>query len=67
MLATHVELANKLAELERILVDHDDKIGALFDAIHALMSPNDPSHRKIGFRLREVRGRYGIGRGKRVR
>ncbi len=59
---TSVELAHKLAELEQKLTDHDGQIGALFDAIRALMTPSDPSHGKIGFRLREARARYGSRR-----
>lgn len=50
MLATHRELAAKLAELERKLAGHDAAIGNLFEAIRQLLeSPEPPHGRKIGF------------------
>ncbi len=50
MLATHKELAQKLAELERRLEGHDQKIHSIFDAIRQLMAPPEPHRRRIGFR-----------------
>jgi hypothetical protein len=47
MLATHKELARKLAELEQHLESHDQQIQAIFEAIRQLMSPPDRSKRKI--------------------
>ena len=38
-LATHKELAEKLAELERKLESHDEQIVAIIDAIKRLMTP----------------------------
>jgi len=49
MLATHKELAQKLAELERKLEGHDQKIHSIFDAIRQLMEPPAPPRRRIGF------------------
>lgn len=49
MLATHKELAHKLAELERKIERHDDEIKAVFDAIRGLMTPPEPKKKKIGF------------------
>jgi len=39
ILATHRELARKLAEFERTLEGHDAQIRSLFDAIRQLMAP----------------------------
>ena len=50
LLATHKELASKVAELERKLGDHDEAIGAIVAAIKQLMEPPPaPPRRKIGF------------------
>ena len=51
MLATHKELAHRLAELERRLESHDEAIHSLFSAIRQLMTPPAPKRRPIGFRL----------------
>ena len=48
-LATHKELAEKLAELERKLASHDEQIVAIIDAIKRLMAPPGPAERRIGF------------------
>ena len=53
-LATHKELAEKLAELERKLESHDDQIVAIIDAIKRLMAPLAPADkRRIGFRAKD--------------
>jgi len=50
LLATHKELASKVAELERKLGDHDEAIQAIVAAIKQLMEPPPaPPKRKIGF------------------
>lgn len=49
MLATHRELGQKLAELERKVEGHDQKIRSVFDAIRQLMTPPGPARRRIGF------------------
>jgi len=49
MVATHKELAAKLAELERTVADQDGHIKALFQAVRQLMTPPEPNKRKIGF------------------
>jgi hypothetical protein len=48
-LATHKELAGKLAELENRIEEHDEEITALFEAIRRLMEPPDKPGRPIGF------------------
>ena len=49
ILSTHRHLAQKLAELERRLEGHDQKIQSIFDAIRQLMAPLEPPRRRIGF------------------
>jgi len=49
MLATHKELAHKLAELEGKIERHDDEIKAVFDAIRGLMMQPEPKKKKMGF------------------
>jgi hypothetical protein len=50
MLATHKQLAGKLAELERKLQNHDGQIMALVEAIRQLIEPPPAPRRKpIGF------------------
>ena len=50
LLATHRELAAKLAQLEHKLEGHDAAIGNLFEAIRQLLGAGEPEHkRKIGF------------------
>ena len=49
MLAGNKELAAKLAELERKLEGHDQKIRSLFEAIRQLMAPPELPRRRIGF------------------
>ena len=59
-LATHKELAEKLADLERRLSSHDEQIVAIIDAIKRLMAPParpdapaPPDKRRIGFQSGE--------------
>jgi hypothetical protein len=55
MLATHKELAHKLAELERKLQNHDESIRSLVVAIRHLMATPEPEppKRRIGFLAEE--------------
>jgi len=59
IMATHKELATKLAELEKRLEDHDEQILGIFDAIKQLMTPPVRPRKKIGFLTKEPRARYG--------
>lgn len=59
VLSAHRDLAVKFADLERRVTGQDDHIQALFDAIRQLMTPPDPPPKKIGFAVKEGRGRYG--------
>ena len=58
MLATHKELATKLAELENRLKDHDEQILAIFEAIRVLMVPSEKPKKKIGFNLKDKQAGY---------
>ena len=59
MVAGNVQLAAKLAELERRFDSHDDSIVALFAALRRLLDPTSPrKRREIGFHVREKRPRY---------
>ena len=49
-LATHKELAAKLAELEQRLESHDHEIVEIVKAIHVLAMPPEKPVRQIGFR-----------------
>jgi len=53
MLATHKELAQKLVELEKRLMGHDQQIRAIFDAMRQRMTSPEPPRRRTGFTLRE--------------
>ncbi len=58
-LATHKELAGKLAELEGRIAGHDEAMQNLFEAIRQLVEPPLPENRRqIGFHLREAPVRY---------
>ena len=47
MMATHKELAFKLAELEERLEGHDEQIQNIFEAIRQLMRPPDPPRKRF--------------------
>lgn len=55
MLATHKDLARKLAEMEK---KYDVQFRVVFDAIRQLMTPPEPKKKKIGFIARERRAQY---------
>ena len=49
IVATHEELAKKLAHLERKYEEHDNELTAVFEAIRNLISAPEPPKRRIGF------------------
>ncbi len=55
------QLARKLQEIEARLEDHDESIGAIFEAIQQLMAPPEKHRKRIGFEVKEPKGRYGKG------
>jgi hypothetical protein len=58
ILATHKELAHKLAELEGKIETHDEAIRSLVSAIRQLMAAPERPPKKIGFQLRGKQARY---------
>jgi len=50
LLITHVDLARKLANLEK---NYDTQFRVVFDAIRQLMTPPEPKKRRIGFEGKE--------------
>jgi len=50
--------------LERRFEDHDESIGAIFEAIQQLMAPPEKPRKRIGFEVKEPKGRYGKRTGK---
>ena len=59
MLASHADLARKLADLER---HYDAQFRVVFDAIRQLMNPPSPHRKRIGFHVREPLAGYSIRR-----
>lgn len=57
VLATHRELAAKLAQLEHKLDGHDQAISDILSAIKQLMRPVAPVRRRIGFEPKDTRPR----------
>ena len=56
MIASHKDLARKLAALEK---KYDDNFKVVFEAIRALMIPPEKPKKKNGFGLREKQTGYG--------
>jgi hypothetical protein len=50
--ANQKEFAARLAELERKLATHDQRIQSVFEAIRQLMKPPQPSRGEIGFHVK---------------
>ena len=57
-LDSHVEFAQKLADLEKRFESHDEQILAIFEAIRQLMAPPDKKVKKIGFTVKEKQKTY---------
>lgn len=56
MLATHADLARKLASLEK---QYDEQFKVVFDALRALMAqPEKKKKKTIGFGVKEKKARY---------
>ncbi len=58
-LETNRELAQRFAQLEKRVGQHDAEIVAIIDAIRQLMAPAKKSTREIGFHVSETPPRYG--------
>jgi phage regulator Rha-like protein len=59
VLATHKDLAQKLAALERRVGTHDKQMQVIFEAIRQLMTPPVTRRKPIGFIVKERAARYG--------
>ena len=59
IMSSHTELARKLQKIEARLEDHDENIEAIFEAIRQLMSPPEKSRKKIGFKVKDPKAKYG--------
>jgi ORF6N domain len=57
--SSHKQLAQKLREIESRLEDHDESIDAIFEAIQQLLKPPEKPRKRIGFEVKEPKGRYG--------
>lgn len=55
---TNAAMAEKLAELDRRVMGHDEAIRSLVRTIRQLMAPPDKPRRAIGFRVEEGRPAY---------
>jgi len=47
-----------LREIETRLEDHDESIDAIFEAIQQLIRPPEKPRKRIGFEVKEPKGRY---------
>jgi hypothetical protein len=58
MVSGNVQLAAKLAEMERRLDSHDTALLELFAALKRMLEPEAKPKREIGFHVRERGARY---------
>ena len=61
MLASNAQLARKLEEME---MKYDERFRIVFEAIEQLMTPPEKPRKRIGFEVKEPKGRYGKRTGK---
>jgi len=65
-LLSRAELEARLAQIENILLSHNDQIRDLYDQIRPLLlPPPDPPRKGIGFGVKESRAKYKTARRKR--
>jgi hypothetical protein len=58
MMLVHADIAEKLAQLERRVGQHDVHIQAIIEAIRQLMAPSVKPRREMGFRVEEPKTSY---------
>ena len=63
MMASHAELASKLAALEK---KYDEQFKVVFEVLAELMAPPQPKKKQIGFHVREKMTSYRAVRGRKV-
>lgn len=56
LMTSNLELARKLEEME---IKYDEQFKIVFEAISQLMTPSERPRKKIGFEVKEPKGRYG--------
>ena len=60
MIISHEQLSRKLKELEQHIMNHDEQIQTIFEAIRQLMiPPGKKDKKKIGFTVKEKQKAYG--------
>ncbi len=62
LVASQEQLARKLEELEKHLDNQDEKIRAIFEALHRMMNPPGKATKQIGFRIKERAACYRAAR-----
>ncbi len=55
LVSTHKEITAQLAKLESHLVQHDDEIEVIFEAIRGLTTPPVKNEKQIGFRSKSLK------------
>jgi hypothetical protein len=60
-MSSQAALLKKLREIDGRLVEHDEQIVAIFEAIRQLMIPPEAPRKEIGFEVKEKRAAYGKG------
>ena len=64
MMLVHADIAEKLAQLERRVGQHDVHIQAIIEAIRQLMAPPMKPRREMGFRVEEPKTAYKARKGR---
>lgn len=63
-ITVHSELAKRLDELERKVINQDSNIEAIVEAIRQLMQPTEGPKRPYGFTIEEPKVKYGVKKNK---
>lgn len=63
-ITVHSELAKRLDELERKVINHDSNIEAIVEAIRQLMQRTERPKRPHGFTIEEPKVKYGVKKNK---
>lgn len=63
-ITVHSELAKRLDELERKVINHDSNIEAIVEAIRQLMQRTERPKRPYGFTIEEPKVKYGVKKNK---
>ena len=55
MISSHTDMLHKLEEMEKSIVDHDEKIILIFQTIKELLEPEIRNRKPIGFKISSQR------------